>query len=234
MSAKARPLPPAAPDRSTELPKVSANHARNCKICRHPDRRAIEHLFVESCCADQIAMHFGLHNRQNVYRHAVAAGLYKRRRRKMLCASEGVLENLGFMKLTGDAFRVAFEHVERYARAEQEAEAQALAQASALMTIRPIATPAVPLRTASESPISRQVLRERKDAEVIDSKDQKNADSIQNLILVSSKMHRRRRRSRRASRSRISGGLGSARGAWRRGKKWQDRASNGIERVCRR
>jgi len=36
MPAQARPLSPAAADRSTALPKLSANHARNCKICRHP------------------------------------------------------------------------------------------------------------------------------------------------------------------------------------------------------
>jgi len=234
MPAQARPLSPAAADRSTALPKLSANHARNCKICRHPDRRAIEHLFMESCSAGAIALHFGFCNRQNVYRHAVAAGLYDRRRRKMLRASERVLENVGFMKLTGDAFRLAFEHLEQHVRAELEAESQALAQASALTTIRPIATPAVPLRTSLESPISRQVRRDRENAEVIDSKHQKNADSIQDSIFVSSKMHRRRRRSRPTSRSGISGGLGLARGVWRRGKKWRDQASSGREIICRK
>jgi hypothetical protein len=61
------------------LQKPPANHTCNCKICRHPERQSIETLFMESCSPDWIAEYFGLSNRQMVYRHATAAGLYKRR-----------------------------------------------------------------------------------------------------------------------------------------------------------
>ncbi len=91
---------------------------------------------MESCSPDWIAEYFGLSNRQNVYRHATAAGLYKRRRRAKLRLRERLLEE-GCARMSSSAITAAAKSLQQYIDTNDAAEAQALAQASALKTIRP-------------------------------------------------------------------------------------------------
>jgi hypothetical protein len=119
-----------------QLSKLSVNHARNCKICHHPKRQAIESMFMESGSPDGIAEYFGLHDRQNVYRHATAAGLYKLRRRAEVRNQERLMEEAGCIKLSSRAVMAAAQSFLQYAATKDAAEVLAVAQASALKTIR--------------------------------------------------------------------------------------------------
>lgn len=66
-------------------------HQRNCTICKHPYRHAIEEEFLRWRCPHDIAADFKI-NFRSIYRHAHATGLYGLRRRNLRCVLEPFLE----------------------------------------------------------------------------------------------------------------------------------------------
>lgn len=68
-------------------------HRRKCTVCNHPEREAIEQLFIEWQSPEAITRLFHLPDWSTIYRHAHAAGLHRRRRQNLRFALERVLEH---------------------------------------------------------------------------------------------------------------------------------------------
>jgi len=69
-------------------------HQRNCTVCHHPLRPAIEEMFLHWRSPEKIARSFKIGYRC-VYRHAHATGLYELRRRNLRYVLEPILECAG-------------------------------------------------------------------------------------------------------------------------------------------
>ena len=72
------------------------HHRRKCQICNHPEREAIEELFVNWHSARDIKFELGIYpplDWSSIYRHARAAGLYGRRRKNLRAVFDLVLEH---------------------------------------------------------------------------------------------------------------------------------------------
>ncbi|MFZ0857765.1 MAG: hypothetical protein WAN10_13020 [Candidatus Acidiferrales bacterium] len=70
-------------------------HSRKCKICNHPDREAIEELFVNWHSPQSIRSQFAIYHPFDwcaIYRHARAAGLYAKRSRNLRAVLDLLLE----------------------------------------------------------------------------------------------------------------------------------------------
>lgn len=71
------------------------HHRRKCLVCNHPEREAIEELFINWHSPRAIHGEFGIHPRldwSSIYRHARAAGLYAKRRKNLRAVFDLVLE----------------------------------------------------------------------------------------------------------------------------------------------
>jgi hypothetical protein len=68
-----------------------SRHKRLCQVCRHPDREAIEHDFLDWRSPIDIAVDYEV-DRTSVLRHARAAGLVQLRRHNIRAALERVIE----------------------------------------------------------------------------------------------------------------------------------------------
>jgi hypothetical protein len=90
-----------APPAGARKPSLS-RHRRGCTICRHPNRAVIEEDFQRWRGAGDIAEEHELHDRQSVYRHAHATGLWERRRRNLRVALESLIEGAERVRVTGD------------------------------------------------------------------------------------------------------------------------------------
>jgi hypothetical protein len=75
-------------------------HHRKCIICHHPQREAIEELFVEWHSPKTISDLFDIDDWFTIYRHAHATGLFLRRRRNLRSALERVIEYAGHSSTT--------------------------------------------------------------------------------------------------------------------------------------
>jgi hypothetical protein len=75
-------------------------HTRRCKVCRHPDRKAIEHEFLRWRSPDKIAREYGLADHSSIYRHVHATGIFARRRKAVRVALESVIECAEIVKVT--------------------------------------------------------------------------------------------------------------------------------------
>jgi hypothetical protein len=97
----AQPTPaqsdPAQSDPKESRPKQSrpanSRHARRCTICHHENLLQIEDDFLHWRPATEIAAEYALPDRRVVYRHARAAGLYRRRMRNMRRACSHIAEH---------------------------------------------------------------------------------------------------------------------------------------------
>jgi hypothetical protein len=72
-------------------------HSRKCKICSHPDREAIEELFINWHSAEDIRALFAIYHPFDwsaIYRHARAAGLYPKRRKNLRAVLDLLLEGV--------------------------------------------------------------------------------------------------------------------------------------------
>jgi hypothetical protein len=78
-------------------------HQRNCLVCQHPQRDEIEAAFVAWRSGQSIAAEFGLADRNSVYRHAHATGLYPKRQRNIRAALERIIEKAGDVEVTASA-----------------------------------------------------------------------------------------------------------------------------------
>jgi hypothetical protein len=79
-----------------------ARHARKCVICKHPERKAIDEAFIHWSHVDTIVEEHQLPSRTNLYRHALATGLFGLRRRKMRNSLEFLIAEAQVAKVTGD------------------------------------------------------------------------------------------------------------------------------------
>jgi hypothetical protein len=77
-------------------------HARDCKICNHKNREAIEHEFISWGDVTQLAKTQGL-SRNSIYRHAEMMGLYEKRRRNVRAALERIIEKAASVDVTAAA-----------------------------------------------------------------------------------------------------------------------------------
>jgi len=78
-----------------DRPVSLGRHQRNCSICRHPDRDAIELAFLHWHSPEEIAAQFALPDWSSVYRHVRAFGLFAERRRNARFALESIIERVG-------------------------------------------------------------------------------------------------------------------------------------------
>ena len=74
-----RPAVRAAQQNHSPAQAPRSRHARKCTVCRHPDRDAIESLFLLWRSPVKLAVAFGIADHSHIYRHAHATGLFARR-----------------------------------------------------------------------------------------------------------------------------------------------------------
>src|SRR5262252_6162188 len=79
-----------------------ARHARDCKVCNHKDREAIEQEWISWGDTTQIAKHYEL-SRNSIYRHAQMLGLYEKRDRNIRAALGRIIEKAGAVEVTASA-----------------------------------------------------------------------------------------------------------------------------------
>jgi hypothetical protein len=78
-------------------------HTRRCSVCRHPDRKAIEHEFLRWRSPDKIAREYGIADHSSIYRHVHATGIFARRRKVVRVALESVIECAEMVKVTASS-----------------------------------------------------------------------------------------------------------------------------------
>jgi hypothetical protein len=78
-------------------------HQRNCSICAHTRRDAIERDFIAWGSPARIATDYGLADRSSVYRHAHALGLFAKRQRNIRAALERIIERADSVDVTASA-----------------------------------------------------------------------------------------------------------------------------------
>src|SRR5271166_6085241 len=88
-------------------------HSKNCKICRHPQRKDIEEDFIRWRSPAEIAKAYHLGNRSTVYRHAQALNLFPKRQRNVRAALERIIEKAGEVEVTAASVVAA---VQAYAK----------------------------------------------------------------------------------------------------------------------
>lgn len=93
-------------------------HQRNCKICCHPDRAAIEYDYLHWRSPERIARDYDIPWRA-VYRHAHAVSLVDRRRRNLRSSLEFLIEGASRVEPTPDGVLRA---VQLYARMNEAGE----------------------------------------------------------------------------------------------------------------
>lgn len=77
-------------------------HARDCKVCNHKQREAIEREWISWGDTTEIAKTYKL-SRNSIYRHAEMMGLYEKRRRNVRAALERIIEKAGSVEVTAAA-----------------------------------------------------------------------------------------------------------------------------------
>lgn len=85
---------------------AGSRHERDCKICAHPEREAIETAFVEWVPQPVIAREFGI-PRTSVWRHARALRLFERRDANLKTALRRFIEAGSATKPTPSSFVAA-------------------------------------------------------------------------------------------------------------------------------
>ena len=78
-------------------------HTRRCNVCRHPDRKAIEHEFLRWRSPDMIALEYGIPDHSSIYRHVHATGIFARRRKAVRVALESIIECAEIVKVTSSS-----------------------------------------------------------------------------------------------------------------------------------
>lgn len=132
-------------------------HQRNCKICRHPDRPAIEYDFLHWRSPQMIGREYNLSSR-SVYRHANAVGLLDQRKRNLRSSLELVIENAGTAPVTTDSVLRA---IQLYARMNEAGEIAEIPKTQVIVISRdgaPATLPVMPgLRIDPVAAISSQL-----------------------------------------------------------------------------
>jgi hypothetical protein len=95
--------------RSTYEAVNLGRHQRNCSICRHDQREAIEDAFVGWQSPAAIANEYGLTDRATIYRHAHALDLFPKRQRNIRAALEHIIEQASKVDVTASAVVAAIQ-----------------------------------------------------------------------------------------------------------------------------
>lgn len=120
---------------------LDSYHQRNCKICRHPDRPAIEYDFLHWRSPLMIGREYNLSSR-SVYRHANAVGLLGQRKRNLRSSLELVIENAGTAPVTTDSVLRA---IQLYARMNDAGEIAEIPKTQVIVISRDGAQAALPV-----------------------------------------------------------------------------------------
>src|SRR5271154_4474450 len=113
----------------------------------------------------------------------------------MVCVYERLVENIDYTKPSCYTIMEAAARIERYLQTEQAAEAKAVAQSAALMTIRPTGKPAASatsLQPSPQGPDPEKTGCGHTTSEVNDSKEQKISEPHQNQFSLPHKKHHQR------------------------------------------
>ena len=94
-----------------------SRHEKQCAVCRHSDRLAIEQDFVAWKSPGAIVDEYKIRNRASVYRHAHAFDLFEKRRKNIRAALEKIIEGAGNVDVTAASVVQA---VGRYAKINSE------------------------------------------------------------------------------------------------------------------
>jgi hypothetical protein len=89
--------------KQSDRPVSIGRHQRNCCICAHAQREAIENDFVAWRSPSAIATEYALADRSSVYRHAHATGLFAKRQRNIRAALERIIERADSVDVTASA-----------------------------------------------------------------------------------------------------------------------------------
>jgi len=103
-------------------PTEQANRGRHeyhCGVCKHPERESIERDFVAWKSPAAIADEYRLSNRETVYRHAHAFGLFAKRQRNVRAALERIIERTDDVEVNASAVVAA---VQAYAKINARGE----------------------------------------------------------------------------------------------------------------
>jgi hypothetical protein len=84
-------------------------HKKQCTLCAHPDCEQIERDFVGWKSPIAIAAEHGLANRETVYRHAHALGLFAKRQRNVRAALERMIEKSDSVEVSSSAVVAAIQ-----------------------------------------------------------------------------------------------------------------------------
>jgi hypothetical protein len=94
-----------------------AHHQYRCAVCKHRHRAAIEEAFIRWHNVSWIKEDFKLPNRNSIYRHAHAFGLFERRRANLRFALEHIIEEAERVRPNAPA---VIDAVRAYARIDDD------------------------------------------------------------------------------------------------------------------
>lgn len=123
-----------------ETESLDSYHARNCKICRHPDRAAIEFDYLQWRSPEYIAKEYAFSMR-SLYRHVHAVGLVQRRRRNLRASLELAIEGVGKATPTIEGVLKA---VQLYARMNEAGEIQEIPKTQVIVISKDGSQPVLP------------------------------------------------------------------------------------------
>ena len=83
--------------------RAPERHTRKCTVCNHPEREAIEEDFIHWHSPINIAAQFNLPDREVIYRHARAAGLFGRRKQNLRFVLEHFMDRAERVSVTADS-----------------------------------------------------------------------------------------------------------------------------------
>jgi hypothetical protein len=125
---------------SSATETLDSYHSRNCKICRHDDRAAIEYDFLHWRSPDYIAKEYNLSTRA-IHRHARAAGLHPQRRQNLRFSLETIIEGAGKVTPTVDGVLRA---IEMYTRMSETGELVHVPKTQVIVVSRDGSQPVMP------------------------------------------------------------------------------------------
>jgi hypothetical protein len=111
---KSKPQKDSRPKKQTSQER----HARDCKVCKHQKREAIEQEWISWGDTTQIARDYKL-SRNSIYRHAEMMGLFQKRDRNLRAALGRIIEKAGSVDVTSAAVVSA---VQAYAKINANGE----------------------------------------------------------------------------------------------------------------
>ena len=104
LSASPEPAREAPAENSPGRFPKSARHSRKCKICNSPDREDIDQAYIHWVSLRRIVFEYtDVTSEVSLYRHAIATGLFSRRRSRFQHALDRIIEQAGDIRPSADA-----------------------------------------------------------------------------------------------------------------------------------